>query len=60
MDWEKLLAKEITPPFIPPVKDKSDISMIDPMFTREKVTLEDITQPTEVLSFLHSRDCFLD
>jgi len=38
VDWEKLLRKEITPPFIPPVKSKMDISMVDPAFTSEKPT----------------------
>jgi len=38
MDWEKLLRKEITPPFIPPVKNKEDVSMVDPAFTSEKPT----------------------
>jgi len=41
LDWEKLLRKEISPPFIPPVKDKTDISMVDPAFTSEKVTISE-------------------
>jgi len=40
-DFEKLVNKEITPPFIPPVKGASDTSMVDPIFTSEKPTLED-------------------
>jgi len=39
IDWELLLQKEITPPFIPPVKGKEDISQVDPNFTSEEPTL---------------------
>jgi RAC serine/threonine-protein kinase len=39
IDWEKLYRKEITPPFIPPVKDEEDTSQIDPTFTRQKAAL---------------------
>jgi hypothetical protein len=31
----------VPPSFIPPVKSLNDTSMIDPVFTNEKVTLED-------------------
>jgi len=41
LDWEKLLRKELPPPFVPPVKDKSDISMVDPAFTSEKATISE-------------------
>jgi len=43
IDWDKVIQKQIPAPFIPPIKDKKDNSMIDPMFTKEKVTLEDIS-----------------
>mmetsp|Transcript_21157 Transcript_21157/g.59545 ORF Transcript_21157/g.59545 Transcript_21157/m.59545 type:complete len:460 (+) Transcript_21157:176-1555(+) len=33
IDWEKLEKKEMTPPFIPPVKDEADVRMVDPEFT---------------------------
>jgi serine/threonine protein kinase len=33
IDWDKLVAKEVDPPFIPPVKDASDTGMVDPEFT---------------------------
>jgi len=39
IDWEKLNQKELKPPYVPQVKDKSDISMVDPMFTRESARL---------------------
>jgi len=41
MDFEKLLRKEIPAPFIPPVKDKLDVSLVDPAFTSEKVTVSE-------------------
>lgn len=37
IDWDKLAAKELTPPFIPPVKDAADIGMIDTEFTNMDV-----------------------
>merc|ERR1711862_1012393 len=30
IDWSKLATMEVTPPFIPPVKSKEDISQVDP------------------------------
>lgn len=43
MNWEKLLKKEIPPPFVPPVKGKLDVSMVDSSFTSERVTLSEGT-----------------
>jgi serine/threonine protein kinase len=34
-DWEALLDKRITPPWIPPVIDSTDTTQIDPAFTAE-------------------------
>eukprot|EP01098_Paradermamoeba_levis_P010729 TRINITY_DN4519_c0_g2_i2.p1 TRINITY_DN4519_c0_g2~~TRINITY_DN4519_c0_g2_i2.p1 ORF type:complete len:466 (-),score=133.53 TRINITY_DN4519_c0_g2_i2:350-1747(-) len=39
IDWDKLVAKSITPPYIPPVKSKNDTSMVDPTFTSEHVSV---------------------
>jgi len=44
VDWDQVLQKELIAPYIPNVKDENDVSMIDPQFLREKVTLDDITQ----------------
>jgi RAC serine/threonine-protein kinase len=41
VDWDKLIQKEIPPPFVPPVSGPEDISMVDPAFTSEKPTLND-------------------
>jgi len=38
IDWEKLLLKQITPPFIPPVSGADDTSLIDDSFTSEPAT----------------------
>jgi len=35
MDWEKLLRKEIEPPFIPGVRSKTDVSQVDQEFLSE-------------------------
>ena len=32
IDWEKLEKKELKPPYVPPVKDASDVGMIDDEF----------------------------
>jgi len=41
IDWKKLMAKEIPPPFVPKVSDDLDISNIDPTFLKEDVDDED-------------------
>jgi len=35
IDWDKLLRKEIVPPFVPKVRNELDVTQIDPLFTRE-------------------------
>eukprot|EP01103_Thecamoeba_quadrilineata_P020006 TRINITY_DN837_c0_g1_i2.p2 TRINITY_DN837_c0_g1~~TRINITY_DN837_c0_g1_i2.p2 ORF type:complete len:133 (+),score=39.98 TRINITY_DN837_c0_g1_i2:1067-1465(+) len=35
INWEKLLAKEVKPPFVPRVKSKKDTRFIDKSFTSE-------------------------
>jgi len=39
IDWEKLGKKQARPPYIPPVRDVSDTSCIDPAFTKDKTAL---------------------
>lgn len=41
IDFNRLVNKAITPPFIPDVKDETDTSNIDPTFTEEAPTLDD-------------------
>jgi serine/threonine protein kinase len=36
LDWDKLYARQITPPFRPKVKNAADVSQIDPVFTQEQ------------------------
>jgi hypothetical protein len=46
IDFDLLYQKKIAPPFVPPVRDESDISQIDPVFTQETITLEnDVAGP---------------
>jgi len=47
IDWDKILRKEVVPPFIPPVKGKLDVSMVDPAFTSEKPTISDDSDPAD-------------
>jgi len=48
VDWEKLVKKEIEPPFKPKVRSQDDTSQIDPQFTRERPI--DSVAETSVLS----------
>ena len=41
LDWQKLNAKEITPPYIPQVTSSDSIENIDTSFTTKDVKLED-------------------
>jgi len=41
IDWEALLEKRVTPPWIPAVQGADDISNIDEVFLQERVTLSD-------------------
>jgi serine/threonine protein kinase len=54
INWNKLLKKEVVPPFIPRVKDSLDISNIDPAFTRELPTVT----PTPVDAVLVDDEAF--
>jgi len=48
VEWEKLIRKEIEPPFKPKVRSIEDTSQIDPQFTRERPI--DSVAETSVLS----------
>jgi RAC serine/threonine-protein kinase len=50
INWDKLLGCEIPPPFVPPVTDANDTSMVDPSFTSEAVTLSDGNDPAVPIS----------
>jgi len=39
INWDKLNKKEISPPYVPPVKSEMSTDMIDPSFTREDASL---------------------
>jgi len=50
MDWDKLLRKEVKPPWIPDVGGKESIKQIDPTFTSERPTLSEPNEPTGKLN----------
>jgi serine/threonine protein kinase len=39
IDWDKLLAKEVPPPYVPPVKGKEEVTMIADEFKEQKVEM---------------------
>jgi len=45
IDFEKLVLKQVKPPFIPEVRGEDDTSNIDSMFTEEPVSIEDDEPP---------------
>jgi len=45
IDWDKLVRKEIDPPFKPKVKSADDTSQIDPTFTRERA-IDSVPDPS--------------
>lgn len=47
IDWDKLVRKEIDPPFKPKVKNVEDTSQIDPTFTRER-PVDSVTEQVRV------------
>lgn len=47
IDWEKLYAKQVKPPYIPPVKSKVDDSQISPEFTEDSIE-EAATPPSKM------------
>jgi len=51
VDWDKLLRKEIEPPFIPGVRSKTDVSQVDQEFLSEtpKLTPADGTKLSATL-----------
>jgi RAC serine/threonine-protein kinase len=47
IDFEKLIKKQIKPPFVPEVRGEDDTSNIDSMFTDEPVSIEEDEPATE-------------
>ncbi|XP_026178368.1 serine/threonine-protein kinase N2-like isoform X3 [Mastacembelus armatus] len=45
IDWEALLAKKVTPPFLPSVKESMDVSNFDSEFTRLQPILSPPSKP---------------
>jgi len=45
IDWKKLHAKEITPPFVPKVSDDLDTANIDPTFLKEEIDEDNEPEP---------------
>jgi hypothetical protein len=45
IDWELLVEKKVTPPFVPSVKDEKDISQFDTYFTKEAAADNEVALP---------------
>ncbi|XP_030579428.1 serine/threonine-protein kinase N2-like isoform X2 [Archocentrus centrarchus] len=45
IDWEALLAKKVTPPFLPSIKEPTDVSNFDSEFTRLQPILSPPSKP---------------
>ncbi|XP_039859361.1 serine/threonine-protein kinase N2-like [Simochromis diagramma] len=45
IDWEALLAKKVTPPFLPSIKEPTDVSNFDSEFTQLQPTLSPPSKP---------------
>lgn len=41
IDWDKLIAKEMAPPFIPVVRGKEDVGQVAAEFVNQEVRLDD-------------------
>lgn len=53
LDWTLLEQKDVQPPYIPPVKSKSDTSQVDPTFTSEEPVLT-LPESSEISGALQS------
>jgi len=55
--WDKLVKKELRPPFIPQVEGDDDVSQIDPTFTRQKPAMtvvgDDVLSTTAQQQFMN-------
>jgi len=49
INWEKLVSRHITPPYVPPVKSATSIDMIDEGFTSQSVALPENSLPSNSL-----------
>lgn len=47
MKFDSLLAKKLNPPFVPQIKNESDVSNIDPVFTSEIAPIIEQKPPHE-------------
>lgn len=51
VDWDKLLARKVEPPFKPSIKSKDDVSNFDEEFTREQPELSPPKEPRELTNY---------
>ena len=51
IDWEEAWEKKLTPPLIPKLKDETDLSYFDKMFTDEKIEGSNVSEvPSTMMS----------
>eukprot|EP00501_MAST-03F_sp_TOSAG23-6_P002418 GSMAST32.ASY1.ANO1.2527.1 assembled CDS len=56
LDWEKLTARKLSPPFKPAVKGEADISNVDRCFTQEAVPTREEPETEEERAFAKGAD----
>jgi len=58
IDWVKLLAKEVAPPFVPQavVKGAADLSLFDPAFTSERLESNEYAPPVADIDNVKFKD----
>jgi len=54
IDWEKLFNKQLTPPYIPPVKGKEDTGMVDDQFKEEEVGISP-DEGSDITNSMHNQ-----
>jgi len=60
INWEKLEAKGVAPPFVPTIKSETDVANFDPYFTQEKAGITPPDPETPLTSAEQKKAAFKD